>query len=64
MRAGLTGVSPHTLRHTCGTWMAQKGISLFKIGGWLGHTDSRTTKLYAHHHPDHLQDALESLGRH
>ena len=24
-RAGLEGVTPHTLRHTCGTWLAQRG---------------------------------------
>ena len=60
-RAGLTKVTPHTLRHTCGTWLAQKGVSLFVIGGWLGHTDAHTTSLYAHHHHDHLGDALNAL---
>lgn len=59
-RAGLTGVSPHTLRHTCGTWLAQRGVSLFSISGWLGHTDSRTTMLYAHHHPDFLAEAADA----
>lgn len=62
-RAGLAGVSPHTLRHTCGTWMAQRGVPLHMIGGWLGHTDARTTELYAHHHPDHMQDALAAADR-
>ena len=62
-RAGLSGVSPHTLRHTCGTWMAQRGVPLHMIGGWLGHTDARTTELYAHHHPDHMQDALAAADR-
>jgi len=62
-RAGLASVTPHTLRHTCGTWMAQKGVPLWQIGGWLGHTDSRTTELYAHHHPDHLKDAMEAANR-
>lgn len=62
-RAGLVDVSPHTLRHTCGTWLAQKGVPLHLIGGWLGHTDTRTTQLYAHHHPDHMGEALEALNR-
>lgn len=61
-RAGLTDVSPHTLRHTCGTWLAQKGVPLHLIGGWLGHTDTRTTQLYAHHHPDHMSEALRALN--
>lgn len=62
-RAGFTDVSPHVLRHTCGTWLAQKGVPLFQIGGWLGHTDERTTKLYAHSHPDYQREALEAINR-
>jgi integrase len=62
-RADLPGVTPHTLRHTCGTWMAQGGVDLFKIGGWLGHSDDRTTRLYAHHHPSYQQDARDALDR-
>jgi integrase len=63
IRAGLRDVTPHTLRHTCGTWMAQQGVPLHMIGGWLGHTDARTTELYAHHHPDHMKAALAAADR-
>lgn len=63
LRAGLSDVTPHTLRHTCGTWLAQAGVDLHKIGGWLGHSDSRTTALYAHHHPDYQEDARDALDR-
>jgi integrase len=56
-------VTPHVLRHTCGTWLAQSAVPLDKIGGWLGHTDTRTTRLYAHHHPDHMNEALDALDR-
>jgi integrase len=62
-RAGLVGVTPHTLRHTCGTWLAQRGVDLHKIGGWLGHSDARTTQLYAHHHPDYQEDARDAFSR-
>jgi integrase len=62
-RAALTGVSPHTLRHTCGTWMAQRGVSLHQIGGWLGHSDAKTTELYAHHHPDFMDAARRAADR-
>lgn len=62
-RAGLVGVSPHTLRHTCGTWMAQRGVPLHDIGGWLGHSDGRTTELYAHHHPDFMETARKAADR-
>lgn len=63
-RAGLTGVTPHTLRHTCGTWLAQNGVDLHQISGWLDHSDTRTTMLYAHHHPDYQGDAARALDRH
>jgi integrase len=62
-RAGLDDVTPHTLRHTCATWQAQHGVDLRQIAGWLGHSDMRTTELYAHHHPDYLQDALAAVER-
>jgi integrase len=62
-RAGLLGVSPHTLRHTCGTWMAQSGVDLWKIAGWLGQSYATTVELYAHHHPDFLDEAKQSADR-
>ncbi len=54
-------VSPHTLRHTSGTWMAQAGVDLWQIAGYLGHSHERTTELYSHHHPDYLAKAREAL---
>ena len=62
-RAGLKGVGPHTLRHTCGTWMALAGVDLWKIAGWLGQSLATTTELYAHHHPDHMADAKKAADR-
>lgn len=62
-RAGVIGATPHTLRHTVGTWMAQQGVKLSKIGEFLGHTDDRTTKLYAHHHPDYQSEQADALDR-
>jgi integrase len=62
-RAALEGVTPHTLRHTAGTWLAQRGVPLRQIGGWLGHSDDRTTALYAHHHPDYMNEARAAMSR-
>jgi integrase len=56
-RAGIPTCTSHTLRHTAGTWMAQRGVSMREIGGYLGHSESRTTELYAHHHPDYMSAA-------
>lgn len=62
-RAGLTDVTPHTLRHTCGTWLAQAGVPLHDIAGWLDHSDARTTQLYAHHHPAYQSGPMAALDR-
>lgn len=61
-RVELKGVTPHTLRHTSGTLMAQAGIDIFMIAKMLGHTVAKTTELYAHHKPDYLKEAANVLG--
>jgi integrase len=61
-KAKLNDVTPHTLRHTAGTWMAQAGVPLWQIAGYLGHSVQRTTELYAHHSPDYLQDAADAMN--
>ena len=30
-------VTPHILRHTCATWLMQKGVNLWDAAGFLGH---------------------------
>jgi len=59
-RAGLgRDVTPHVLRHSKATWMAQAGVSMFEIAGLLGDTVATVEKTYAKHHPDYLRDAVE-----
>jgi integrase len=62
-RAGIPECSSHTLRHTAGTWMANRGVPLRQIGGYLGHSEARTTELYAHHSPGYLEDARRAMER-
>lgn len=38
----------HTLRHTFGSHLAQKGVSLTQIRDWMGHSTTRMTEVYAH----------------
>lgn len=45
-RAGLPGVHPHTLRHSCGFALADKGHDLRLIQDYLGHRDPRHTVYY------------------
>jgi len=61
-RAGLVGVTPHTLRHTAGSLMAIAGVDLFLIARLLGHSVQKTTELYAHLHPNYLRGAVSVLS--
>jgi integrase len=51
-RAGLRPMRFHDLRHTFGTQMAAAGAPLRSIQAWLGHTDYKTTLIYADYVPD------------
>ena len=61
---GLEGqVIPHTLRHTCATWLMQGGTEHWKAAGFLGMTLATLEATYGHHHPDHLSDVHEAFKR-
>jgi len=60
-RAGLEDVTPHTLRHTCATWLMQKGVDKYEICGFLGMTMETLERIYGHHHPAHLKSAAAAL---
>ena len=44
--AGLRNVHPHTLRHSCGYYLADKGTDLRTMQDYLGHRDPRHTVHY------------------
>lgn len=62
-RAGLAGVTPHVLRHTAATWMAQDGVPMWDVAGFLGTTLDVATRMYAKHSPEHLRRAASAIGR-
>jgi len=63
--AGLDAdVTPHVLRHTCATWLMQKGVDLWAAAGFLGMTVQQLEQGYGHHHPDYQQQAVAALGGH
>lgn len=47
-KAKLPGVTPHTLRHTMGSTAVSSGEALMMAGAILGHTNPRSTAIYAH----------------
>lgn len=54
--AGLTG-GPHALRHTYASHFLHNGGSMATLAKILGHSNERTTELYAHLIPGALKDA-------
>ena len=61
-RAGLTGVTFRTLRHTFASWLVMNGTPLFEVSKLLRHASIQMTERYAHLAPDHLQNAIANLG--
>ena len=41
-------VTAHIMRHTFASLFAQAGVSLYKIGTWMGHSSNEVTAIYAH----------------
>lgn len=51
----------HSLRHTFASHLVMKGIALPTVQKLMGHSDIKTTMIYAHLAPDHLADAVDKL---
>jgi len=52
----------HSLRHSTGSLLAQKGVSLYTIQKILGHTKITTTQIYAHLQIDTLREAINQIN--
>jgi integrase len=61
--AGVDHARLHDARHTAATLLKAQGVKLEVIGEILGHTDSRTTKRYAHKVDELTRDATDRIGR-
>jgi integrase len=62
VRADLTGVRLHDLRHSFASFGAAGGASLLLIGKALGHSQAATTQRYAHLGNDPVRDLAEKVG--
>lgn len=60
-RAGLPGVTPHTLRHTIGSAAVSAGETLAMTGALLGHANARSTSIYAHMQQDPARRAADRV---
>lgn len=60
-KAGLKGVTAHTMKATCCTWMVQRGIPFQKISQLTNTSVAIIEKHYAKYHPDYLKEEVMSL---
>ncbi len=51
----------HSPRHTFASWLQQDDVSLYQVGRLLGHTDTKTTEIYAHLQPETMHDVVDRL---
>jgi integrase len=61
-KAGLEGITPHTLRHTMGAMATSSGEALAMTGAILGHANLRSTMIYAHVEMDPSKAAADRVG--
>ena len=63
-RAGLSKVSPHTLRHSAATTMLEAGIPIHVVSRQLGHSSINiTVDIYGHVSDNAAKAAMETLGQ-
>lgn len=63
-RAGIERVTPHTFRHTFGSWLVQAGVSTFVVGALMGHKDSKMVeRYYGHLAPENKSEAMARLPK-
>lgn len=62
-RAGLDGVTPHTLKHTAITWCIQRGMSDHDAADYFDTSVETVRRTYYHHSPFYQDGAVEVLDR-
>ena len=56
-------IVPHSFRHTAITWAMQRGVDPWQAAGYFGIDLQTLLDVYGHHHPDHMADAVQKMGR-
>ena len=55
-------VTPHTLKHTCITWLLQAGVSIWDVADFVATSPRTIQEVYGHHCPSHQERALKAFG--
>jgi integrase len=53
--------TPHTLRHTCVTWLKQAGESSFDVAGFTGMSEQMVERVYGKHDPDYQRSVANAF---
>jgi integrase len=63
-KAGLDDkVVPHSLRHTCATWLMQAGVEIWQAAGFLGMSPQMVERTYGHHSSHYQKQATAAMDR-
>ncbi|MBI5574721.1 MAG: site-specific integrase, partial [Elusimicrobia bacterium] len=57
----LKDVTIHTLRHTFASHLVMNGVDILTVSNLLGHSNIKTTQIYSHLAPEHLQRAVDRV---
>lgn len=61
--AGVPSLTPHVLRHSCITWLVERGVPLPVIQRFAGHGSVDVTMRYAHVAPEVYSDEIKAALR-
>jgi len=50
-------VTPHTLKHTCITWLLQAGVPIWEVAGFTSTSAKLIERHYGHHCPGYMEKA-------
>lgn len=56
-------VTPHSLRHTCSTWLMQAGVDIWQAAGFVGMSAEMMERTYSHHHPAFQKQAADAVSK-
>lgn len=56
-------VIPHSLRHSCATWLMLAGVEIWQAAGFLGMTADMVERNYGHHSPSFQKQAADAVTK-
>lgn len=59
---GIPDVNIHILRHTCASRLLARGVDLYTVSKWLGHSSVKVTERCAHLNTGALEQAAAALA--